>query len=38
MQKLGMTPEGTLRQHAKRWDRFEDFVIYGILRSEWEAL
>jgi RimJ/RimL family protein N-acetyltransferase len=37
MQKLGMTREGTLRQHAKRWDRYEDFAVYGILRSEWEA-
>lgn len=37
MQKLGMTREGTLRQHAKRWDRFEDFVVYGILRSEWDG-
>jgi RimJ/RimL family protein N-acetyltransferase len=36
MQKLGMTYEGTLRQHAKRWERFEDLKVYGVLRSEWE--
>jgi [ribosomal protein S5]-alanine N-acetyltransferase len=38
MQKLGMTHEGMLRQHAFRWERFEDLVVYGILRSEWEML
>lgn len=35
MQKLGMKQEGQLRQHIKRWDRYEDMVVYGILRSEW---
>ncbi|HEX9676898.1 MAG TPA: GNAT family N-acetyltransferase [Anaerolineales bacterium] len=37
MQKLGMQPEGTLRQVVKKWDRFEDLVLYSILRSDWEA-
>ena len=37
MQKLGMTREGEMRQHVKRWDRYEDMVVYGILRSEWAA-
>lgn len=37
MQKLGMIREGTLRQHAKRWDRYEDLAVYGILRNEWEG-
>ena len=35
MQKLGMTLEGILRQHVKKRDRFEDTVMYGILRSEY---
>jgi len=35
MQKLGMKQEGLLRQHIKKWDRYEDMVVYGILRSEW---
>jgi RimJ/RimL family protein N-acetyltransferase len=35
MQKLGMTLEGTLRQHDKARGRYEDLVIYGVLRSEW---
>ncbi len=34
MQKIGMTHEGTLRQHVKKWDKFEDVECYGILASE----
>ena len=34
MQKAGMTYEGTLRQHVKKGDRYEDLMVYGILRSE----
>lgn len=37
MQKIGMRQEGVLRQHVRKWDVFEDVVIYGILRSEHEA-
>lgn len=36
MQKIGMTREGTLRQHVLRHDERHDLVCYGILRSEWE--
>jgi RimJ/RimL family protein N-acetyltransferase len=35
MQKIGMTCEGTLRQHVRRWQAYEDVVVYGILRDEW---
>lgn len=35
MQKVGMTYEGTLRQHFIRWTEPEDLVYYGILKSEW---
>ncbi len=38
MQKIGMRQEGTLREHVLKWDRFEDLVLYGILRGEWDAL
>lgn len=38
MQKIGMTYEGTLRQHSLKWDVFEDIAVYGILRDEWLAL
>ena len=34
MEKAGMTYEGTLRQHVKKWDRYEDLKVYGILRTE----
>lgn len=35
MQKIGMVPEGILRQHVRKGDHFEDIVCYGILREEW---
>jgi RimJ/RimL family protein N-acetyltransferase len=36
MQKIGMTREGVLRKHVRKWDQFEDVVTYGVLRGEWE--
>jgi RimJ/RimL family protein N-acetyltransferase len=35
MQKLGMTQEGCLRQHALKWDEFVDMAIFGLLKKEW---
>lgn len=35
MQKLGMSYEGRLRQHLRRWGVFEDVEQYGILADEW---
>lgn len=35
MQKLGMQLEGRRRQHVKKWGKYDDSVIYGILREEW---
>lgn len=37
MQKLGMHPEGVLRQHVRKWGVFEDLAVYGILAAEWRA-
>jgi ribosomal-protein-alanine N-acetyltransferase len=34
LEKIGMVHEGLLRQHLRRWDRFEDCVACAILRSE----
>jgi ribosomal-protein-alanine N-acetyltransferase len=34
MQKIGMQHEGHLRQAIKKWGKFEDWEVYGILRSE----
>lgn len=36
MQKIGMRHEGTLRQHVRKWDIYEDLEKYAILRSEYE--
>ena len=35
--KLGMTHEGSLRQHAIKWDQRVDVEMWGILREEWVA-
>jgi [ribosomal protein S5]-alanine N-acetyltransferase len=34
MQKIGMKHEGCRRHHVKKWDKFEDIELYGILREE----
>jgi RimJ/RimL family protein N-acetyltransferase len=36
LQKLGMIPEGIVREHSKKWDVFEDLVLSGILKTDWE--
>ncbi|HUE72216.1 MAG TPA: GNAT family N-acetyltransferase, partial [Pirellulaceae bacterium] len=36
--KLGMTQEGILRHHRCKWGQFDDLVVCGILRSEWQTL
>jgi [ribosomal protein S5]-alanine N-acetyltransferase len=35
MQKLGMKREGYLRQAFTKWGRYEDDVLYAILREDW---
>jgi [ribosomal protein S5]-alanine N-acetyltransferase len=35
MQKLGMTLEGTLREHAMKWGEYCDVTFYGMLAEEW---
>jgi RimJ/RimL family protein N-acetyltransferase len=37
MQKLGMRQEGLQRAAMRRWETFEDVVLYGILADEWSA-
>lgn len=37
MVKIGMSREGLLRQHVFKGERFEDLVVYGILKRDWEA-
>jgi [ribosomal protein S5]-alanine N-acetyltransferase len=38
MQKVGMAPEGLRRQHLFRWGEYDDEVLYGMLKAEFEAL
>lgn len=35
MEKLGMTYEGTRKQHILKWGKFEDLALKGILRKDW---
>jgi RimJ/RimL family protein N-acetyltransferase len=35
MQKIGMVPEGRLRQHVLKGEAFEDLEMFGILREEY---
>lgn len=35
MEKVGMSYEGRMRDHARKWDAFEDLECYGILSSDW---
>ena len=35
MQKLGMNHEGHRKQHVKKWDKFEDLELYGVLKDDW---
>jgi RimJ/RimL family protein N-acetyltransferase len=37
LQKIGMQPEGVLREHILKWGVFEDVTLYGILASEFSA-
>ena len=38
LKKLGFQYEGTLRSALLRRQKFEDLLIYSLLRSEWKAL
>lgn len=35
--KLGFRHEGHLRQHVKKWDRFEDLEVCSVLRDEYKS-
>jgi RimJ/RimL family protein N-acetyltransferase len=37
LEKVGFRPEGLLRQRVLKWGRFEDVVILGLLRQDWES-
>lgn len=37
MQKLGMTWEGRMREHVKKWGQYEDVEAYSILRRDYHG-
>jgi len=38
LQKVGMRPEGVLRQRVCKWGVFEDVAILAVIKSEWQPL
>jgi RimJ/RimL family protein N-acetyltransferase len=38
LRKIGMSPEGRLRQHVRKWGTFEDIDQFGILREDYRAM
>jgi [ribosomal protein S5]-alanine N-acetyltransferase len=38
MQKVGMTREGVMREHHKKWGEYEDRGAYGLLATDWERV
>jgi ribosomal-protein-alanine N-acetyltransferase len=38
LMKLGMQQEGILRRHRRKFGRYEDLVVCGIVRGEWQKL
>jgi RimJ/RimL family protein N-acetyltransferase len=37
LEKSGFAREGLRPQHVRRFGRFEDLAIYGLLRGDWQA-
>ena len=37
MEKIGMRYEGCRRQYIKKWDNFEDSMVYGILKADFNT-
>ncbi len=37
MRKIGMKKEGVCKEHVIKWEKYEDLVIYAILRKEWKT-
>ncbi|HYX52658.1 MAG TPA: GNAT family protein, partial [Candidatus Limnocylindrales bacterium] len=34
LERIGMKQEGHLRQAAKKWDKFEDLLVWAILKED----
>jgi RimJ/RimL family protein N-acetyltransferase len=37
IRKLGFTHEGSRRQQVRKWDKFEDDELYGLLKQDWQT-
>ena len=37
LQKISMRHEGSLRDHIRKWGKFEDIEMYGILKHEYQS-
>jgi [ribosomal protein S5]-alanine N-acetyltransferase len=37
LQKVGMSYESCRKRDFKKWDRFEDLALYGVLAEEWST-
>ena len=37
LEKNGFRREGLLRQRVRKWGRYEDVLLWAIVRSDWEA-
>ena len=35
LEKLGLTKEGHLKQHFKKWGIYEDIAVYGLCRADY---
>jgi RimJ/RimL family protein N-acetyltransferase len=35
MEKVGLSVEGCLREHVSKWGRFEDILLFGLLKADW---
>lgn len=38
MQRIGMAYEGCRKQHVKKWEKFEDLEMYGIVKTDYQLL
>ena len=34
LEKCGLTPEGILRKHVKKWDKYEDIQYFSLMRDQ----
>ena len=37
MEKIGMQKEGLMRQRVRKWEKFEDVVLWAIVYQDWLA-